>query len=65
MNQWTKKNLGWDDPPCDFASFSTLMADMWESGQGNCMFFNINNGIKMDATWEEFPGKAVSAVLVQ
>lgn len=56
MNQWTKQNLGWDDPPCDFASFSTRMVDMWESGQGNCMFINKNNGKKMDGTWEKHSG---------
>lgn len=63
MNQWTKQNLGWNDPPCDIAIFSTLMANMWDSAKGNCMFFNKNHGKKMDGTCEKLRGTAVSAVL--
>ena len=65
INLLTKANLGWDDPSCELASFSSSMAGMWNSGQGNSMFFNRNNDAKADDTYGEYPGLAISAVLVQ
>lgn len=43
MDQWTMKNLGWNNSPCDLVRLSALMADMRACRQGQCMFFHKNN----------------------